>query len=574
MQSLMGSVLRWLARHFVSFLIIVAILMAGNFILKEVREFKSQGDALSTFKDSQEALASYIETQKRQLLERAAGLAKDTQSALNARLTQLDGAIKQKKSEQRSPLLRKLAFVGGDGLLDDLKRDAEIALLEQEREYLAYLHSASLAKAGLIACRDELEQGRQKHLAAYRAVGANNAAQARLVRENPFASKFNPLSSEYRRLRELAEQRGALLAGNQAAHEDYERQRKVCAAMQKIDDARQLAFPQERIDAALAAVVTPAQERLAELDALYRANWLAKFSAPLIAPLIDVLPTALGVLLSLILLPVAIKTFFYFVVAPLASRRPAICLLPGVVGVIDGGLQHRKISQVSLPISLNDVEELLVYPEHLQSSSRHGEKDTKLLLDWAYSLTSLASGMMALTRIRASVAESYVISAAKDDPFDEIAILSIPDGGAVVFQPHGLVGVVQRRDCPIRISSHWRLGSLNAWLTLQLRFLVFHGPARLIVKGGRGVVLEQAGSGRSIDQAATLGFSANLAYSTTRCETFGAYLLGKQALFNDHFAGGPGFYAYEEMPRFGKKGGVTGRWWESFVDALLKAVGI
>jgi hypothetical protein len=34
----------------------------------------------------------------------------------------------------------------------------------------------------------------------------------------------------------------------------------------------------------------------------------------------------------------------------------------------------------------------------------------------------------------------------------------------------------------MRIARHWRLRSLSAWLTLQLRCIVFHGPAKLTVK--------------------------------------------------------------------------------------------
>ena len=120
----------------------------------------------------------------------------------------------------------------------------------------------------------------------------------------------------------------------------------------------------------------------------------------------------------------------------------------------------------------------------------------------------------------------------------------------------------------------WRLGSLSAWLTLQLRFLMFHGPARLIVKGCRGVRLEEAGSGRAINQAATMGFRANLDYATTRCETFFAYLWGRQELFNDRFSGGPGVYLYEEMPHFGRKGGIAGRGLEGVFDSVLKVFGV
>ena len=158
--------------------------------------------------------------------------------------------------------------------------------------------------------------------------------------------------------------------------------------------------------------------------------------------------------------------------------------------------------------------------------------DRKGLLNWRFALTSLSGGMVALTRIRCDVPEMFVISATHN-ALAEIGVLNLPAGSAVVMQPHNLVGVMQQRDTPLRITAHWRLTSLHAWLTLQLRYLALHGPARLIVQGCRGVQVEPASGGRAINQAATIAFSANPTYSTQRCETFAAYLLGQQELLND-----------------------------------------
>jgi len=79
---------------------------------------------------------------------------------------------------------------------------------------------------------------------------------------------------------------------------------------------------------------------------------------------------------------------------------------------------------------------------------------------------------------------------------------------------------------------------------------------------------------RLINQAATLGFSANLEYRTIRCETFVPYLRGQEELFNDLFAGGPGWFIYEEMPGQDRRAGLTGRGLEGLTDAFLKAFGI
>ena len=84
----------------------------------------------------------------------------------------------------------------------------------------------------------------------------------------------------------------------------------------------------------------------------------------------------------------------------------------------------------------------------------------------------------------------------------------------------------------------------------------------------------RANQPRLINQAATIGFSANLEYKTTRCETFVSYLRGKENLFNDLFSGGPGRFVYEEVPAPTGKTGIAGRGLEGFVDAVLKAFGI
>ncbi len=136
------------------------------------------------------------------------------------------------------------------------------------------------------------------------------------------------------------------------------------------------------------------------------------------------------------------------------------------------------------------------------------------------------------------------------------------------------MGLICDANQPLAISSHWRLGSLHAWLTLQLRFIVFRGPVTLIVRGCRGVRLERAGLGRSISQSATLGFSTDVLYSTMRSETFIPYLRGQQALLNDRFDGGNGVYLYEETPRHGKQPGKVGSWFEGLTDAILKVFGI
>ncbi len=287
------------------------------------------------------------------------------------------------------------------------------------------------------------------------------------------------------------------------------------------------------------------------------------------ATLRDLMEKAALLLIGILLAPYAIRLLFWFVLAPMAMRRGAIRVaVPGGRGP---PVRQSAPSAVSTGIVLQPGEELLVRQNYLQTLSDAVESRTKWLLDARHPLSSMASGMMFLTRIRGD-GQKLTISDTQN-AFAEVAIIDLPAGSACVLQPRALAAVVQQRNAPMRITSHWRLFSLNAWLTMQLRFLVFHGPARLVLKGGRGVRVEPAAEGRILGQEQMVGFSADLAYSVTRNETFWPYFLGKESLLKDRVHGGEGVLIVEESPMASQRGGVRGGL-EGMVDAGLKAFGL
>ncbi|HTL25909.1 MAG TPA: hypothetical protein VL280_04795 [Burkholderiales bacterium] len=308
--------------------------------------------------------------------------------------------------------------------------------------------------------------------------------------------------------------------------------------------------------------------QLAALDTTLATSFVSR-----VAAIVDrEFPVAIAVLIGILLVPLGIKAFLYYVVAPWAAGRPPMRLLPAADGRVSGReIAGSRVSAVSIPVVLGSNEELLIQPDYLQSSSVQSGKDTKWLLNWSIPFASLLSGMYLLTRVSPAGAEPVVLSSTKD-PLSELGILELGENAAFVVRPRALAGVIQDRAKPIRITRHWRFG-LQAWLTLQLRFLAFHGPAKLVVKGCRGICVEPAGKGRLINQAATLGFSAQAGYGNSRCETFISYWRGKEELFNDLFSGDSGVYVYEETPAAARAAGI-GRPLEGFTDALLKAFGV
>jgi hypothetical protein len=269
-----------------------------------------------------------------------------------------------------------------------------------------------------------------------------------------------------------------------------------------------------------------------------------------------------------------LKVISFYVLAPMASRRP-----PLVIDFEANGREHSafkrgqpsQISAVSQSVVLTPNQNLLIQADYLQTSPLHAKKSTKWLLNNKMPLSSLSSGMYMLNRVECSTADPIVVSSTNDQ-FSEIGIVELPEGAAFVCQPRSLVGMIFEKDRPIRVSKHWHIWSLQSWLTLQLRFLVFHGPGQLLIKGSRGIRMETASAPRLLNQNATLGFSANLKYANTRCETFVSYWAGKEAIFHDLFSGAPGVYVYEEVPA-AKPTGIASLP-QRFVDAVLNAFGI
>ncbi|MFN4121186.1 hypothetical protein [Acidovorax sp.] len=582
MIALAAALGRYVLRHFLSFVLICCVLLLAQWGWAQWRAWQALQTEAAQLQAAQGAVSQHIDAEAAASRQRTAQLAQAPLAVLTERLQALDARLQSKQQERASLTgLGNLGALGQPGTpfvqvhLQGLRLDVDIALLQQERAYVQELRWRLQATQSAEHQRAELERLRQDHQRLYAQWQAVQAERQALLQAHPIQCRLPLESPERTACEALRQQQAALLAANQRAAADYTAQQARLSAAGPAP-APLGAF--EPHIAPLQAVAAPLQARQAQLLAERGQHWLSRMATPVQ----QVLPVALWILAGIVLAPLGIKALLYFGVAPLAQRCAPVRLLPGSLGAV---ALASGPSGVSCAVPLQPDQELLVHPEFLQSTAVQGDKDTCWLFSRQYPFTSLAAGLVALTRVRTPATAHYVVSATQD-PHSEIAVLHLPEGAALVMQPHNLVGMLQQRGAPLRITPHWRLGSLHAWLTLQLRYLAFHGPAQLIVQGCRGVRVEQAQEGRSIQQAATIGFNPNLAYTTRRSDTFGAYLLGKQGLFNDHFAAAadadeskgdcaaPGFYVYEEMPHTQLRGGRARRGLEGVLDSVLKVFGI
>ena len=318
------------------------------------------------------------------------------------------------------------------------------------------------------------------------------------------------------------------------------------------------------------------KKNLDERDAIFltKLNEFKKSKEQILGQILVVLPSALWLLLGIILTPMAFKTFAYYGIAPIATRKFGIRLQPSA----RGELKVLSPNNYLQGITLKEGEEFLFDPALLRSAPDGAHKSTKCVLDWSMPFTSIASGMYFLTRISSDTEGTVTVGCdnVSNGNILRMTVLEIPENSSLVLQSRCLAGIVQNSNRPIKITRHWRLGNLGSWLTLQLRYVIFHGPSTLVLKGNNGIEVDPANAGTTLNQTATLGFSANLRYSVSRCGTFYSYFSGKMALLNDRFSSGPGFYLHEVSPGKEPKGPLRQlmRPFEIAWDVLTNAMGI
>jgi hypothetical protein len=570
MIALLRTALGWIARHVIIFVLIVVALIVAAKAYEAYRAVPALEREVAALEAQRDTLGGEVERLRRQASSRAERLDGMETALLEQRLTEVRAQISAADPARYSKAGFALDVVRGNrtAIARELSAKFRLQLLRSEEQ-------AIVARLTMVARGDQVQA-----LAATRAglearAAALEARIADVQRRYPILSQGEavPLLRDVQGpWRELAEARAELEAVNVRRRQVAEAHRGAVAAL----DAARAAYRDGRAQMVCAA--GPGAELSGEIERR-RGEVSRHWSTRAWAAAAPMLGWASWITFLLIAVPPATKALWFFAIAPAAARLRPIVVRPDLRGDIGWAAERpgeeplRAGSGVSRRLVLHPGEELLVKPEYLQSSMNQARIDSALVLSWALPFGSLATGLIGLTRIRVDKPEIATLSAT-ETLVDEIGIIRIPEGAGLVFKPRNLVGVLQRGDRPLRIHSVWRLGHLSAWLTLQLRFLVFEGPCLLIVRGARGVALEPAKNGRRIAGTATLGWTPGLSYSTRRSETFLAYLMGKQSLFNDSFEGERGHIVYEEVPRGGAKGSVFGRGLEGLGDGLLKVIGL
>lgn len=576
MSRLLLGLVKWVAHNFFNFVFILVILLCVKWLQVKWDEASEAKKYQVQLQDERPIISSEL-LKAANTLEKKLRLEAASENGLNNLQNSINDSIKVKKAE-RNDLKKNHQIAVNLPTSKEFRRvavlDMELSMLDQAQTKTSELSNSI---SDLAAGNDRLKALKFEKYQALMQIYENRLELSNIYKQHPYAL-HNPFSFYFKRIKELDTQlpnldKKAKDAQNRIEFLDFE----MDMIHRKVEESRHIfLIGHNSVEKAIESI----DEKIDANKQVLMNSFFVALQDNFWPTISQNLPIALGILASLIFAPIGIKMFFYYLVAPWASRQQPICILPYSGKPLitntnsnDAQMVRMESSGISLSIKLKEDEELLLHSDYIQSTSSESRKNTKWVLDWTYLFASLAAGMYALTRIFSHNQEAVVISSTKD-ALMEVAAIELSKGTAIVLQPHSLIGVVQNRNQPVRISSHWRLWHLHSWLTLQLRYLVFHGPATLIIKGCRGVRLEPVGTGRSINQTATLGFSADVKYSVNRCETFASYWRGEQGLFIDQFSGESCVVIYEEIPSQTRKSGITGRGLEGLTDAVLKVFGI
>lgn len=540
MSRLLSTLAHWLAGRVAVLLVVLALLLVGGWLRAEWArlqlaraELPALEERLADLRGEQAALERRIAAAEAAWAARKEGLERD----LVDRLAGIDAALERTEGPWRDAVAR---FTRLSDEARRARREAAAAAAQRdrlEREVAWWPWPLDLGKRAELATETA------------RALALEQQARAWEIARDRVAPAFreSPLQTLIDRRTAASAEVSRLKTAPAPGTAELERSRD--------QRARDVVLAERQLAQRRAEIAADPGQRLA--DGIRAA-----------------LPAALWILLAVTLSPIALKAVAYFGVAPAAARLRPVRLPPPQPGT---GEPSATASAVSIPVSVAHDEELFLHPDFLQTSSERAPKSTRWLLDPALPFTSLAAGLYALTRIGTPGREPLTVTvSALRDPLAEVAKLTLPEGASMVVSPRAIAGVLAPTDRPLRITRHWRLGSLHAWLTMQLRFLVFHGPCTLVIRGCRGVRAERGSAvhPRVVNQDATLGFSTSLDYRNARCETFMAYLTGRESLFDDVFGGGAGLFILEELPAGQRGAGPLGRGLSGALDAALKALGI
>jgi hypothetical protein len=219
-----------------------------------------------------------------------------------------------------------------------IELDIQIKLLEQANSYTNQLYKQAKDRVeSLKNPKDTLAKFVAENKRIDGSIRANIAAQKKLSGQPvPFKERAQnwdwppnwPPTYRDRRVDHLEVALDQLNKNKAKVQTDIAKQEKMIAILN--NPRKALPFKVSSVEIAMQRQL---ESEIKKYEKQLADNWFQRAAKQVN----KVLPTALLIVFAIIVTPVAIKLFTFYVVAPLATRRPGICLLPGSSGLIQFG---------------------------------------------------------------------------------------------------------------------------------------------------------------------------------------------------------------------------------------------
>ena len=215
-------------------------------------------------------------------------------------------------------------------------------------------------------------------------------------------------------------------------------------------------------------------------------------------------------------------------------------------------------SAMAVEESLWPGEVLWVRRNFLQTNDDGLARKSRLTMSWRSFFSCRFAGLWRMVELRNGRSDGarHVVMACKDDPFAELAVVSVPEGAAFVLRAGFLMGLIATAQQPPVFRRHWRFNRWQPWVSGQFGYIEFFGPCRLVVScvsalKSETVVAQEGGTSLSKRTAheGLIGFSPQLGLKAVRSHGFWRYCKGRGPLFEVQVGGGGVFLTREAEGR-------------------------
>lgn len=185
-------------------------------------------------------------------------------------------------------------------------------------------------------------------------------------------------------------------------------------------------------------------------------------------------------------------------------------------------------------------ERLWVRKDFLQMADPALTRRSRLLPEWRRPLSWLLCGSRRLVELRneRSDGERQIVFTGMANPFAELAVVAVPEGGSFVIRAAFVKGMITDISRKPVIQRHWHWWNWQSWVSGQFGYLEFCGRCRLIVSCVTHLEAKTLSSEENKAKpcrtllAGVAGFSPQLALQPVRTEGFWRYCRRQTPLFD------------------------------------------